>query len=196
MPNLPMENSAERWAHLPWPARVVDWCALHQRQIVALGVAFQSLVLVAMIVQPLRTLATGDTILLRVVPVDPRDLFRGDYVILGYDISRPTRDGSAAFATWETLYQLAGQTIYTRLAPDADGKHWHANGYQLDPPTEGKFIRGVVDKGGRVEYGIEQFFVQEGQGLEYEQAVSHQKLSAEIVLDGHGHAQIKRLVIE
>ena len=30
----------------------------------------------------------GETIRLRTVPVDPRDLLRGDYVILGYEISR------------------------------------------------------------------------------------------------------------
>jgi len=31
---------------------------------------------------------TGETIYLRARPVDPRDLFRGDYVVLGYDIDR------------------------------------------------------------------------------------------------------------
>ena len=32
------------------------------------------------------TLKTGDEILLKTLPVDPRDLFRGDYVILRYEI--------------------------------------------------------------------------------------------------------------
>jgi uncharacterized membrane-anchored protein len=30
---------------------------------------------------------TGEKIMLRVEPVDPRDLFRGDYVSLSYEIS-------------------------------------------------------------------------------------------------------------
>ena len=34
------------------------------------------------------TLRTGREIVLKTVPVDPRDLFRGDYVTLRYDISR------------------------------------------------------------------------------------------------------------
>jgi uncharacterized membrane-anchored protein len=180
-----------------WLTRAVDWFAGHPLQVLTLGVVFQLLVLTAMMVQPLTTLATGDTILLRVAPVDPRDLFRGDYVILSYDISRPTRDGSvAANRSWDPQSQLAGKTIYTRLAPDADGKHWHANGYQLEPPTEGKFIRGTAGNFGNVTYGIEQYFVQEGKGLEYEQAVSERKLLAEIVLDRNGNAQLAGLVIE
>jgi len=180
-----------------WLTRAVDWFAGHPLQVLTLGVVFQLLVLAAMMVQPLMTLATGDTILLRVAPVDPRDLFRGDYVILSYDISQPTRDGSvAANRSWDAQSHLAGQTIYTRLAPDADGKHWHADGYQLEPPTDGKFIRGTVANFGNVTYGIEQYFVQEGKGLEYEQAVRERKLSAEVALDRQGNAQLKGLVIE
>ena len=33
-------------------------------------------------------LLTGQTVLVKVVPVDPRELFRGDYVQLSYDFSR------------------------------------------------------------------------------------------------------------
>jgi len=91
---------------------------------------------------------------------------------------------------------LRGQTIYVRLEPDADGKHWHSIGYELEPPSEGKFIRGTVMGNATVDYGIEQFFVQEGRGRDYEQAVLDRKLSAEIAVDGDGNSQIKRLVIE
>ncbi|OIO30741.1 hypothetical protein AUJ77_01795 [Candidatus Nomurabacteria bacterium CG1_02_43_90] len=34
------------------------------------------------------TLRTGQEVLLKTLPVDPRDFFRGDYVVLRYDISR------------------------------------------------------------------------------------------------------------
>ena len=33
------------------------------------------------------TIVTGTTVLLETVPVDPRDIFRGDYVTLNYAIS-------------------------------------------------------------------------------------------------------------
>ena len=49
---------------------------------------------------------------------------------------------------------------------------------------------------GIVQFGIEQFFVQEGPGNDYEKAVRERKLSAEVVVDAAGNAQIKALVIE
>lgn len=188
----------ERWTHFPWLVRGLDWLTVHQWQVLVIGLAFQLAVLATMMIVPLMTLATGDVILLRVAPVDPRDLFRGDYVILSYEISRPTADGSsdASNVTWDRLSQLQGRTLYVRLEADPDGKHWHASGYQLDPPSEGKFIRGTVAGNATVRFGIEQYFVQEGQGHDYEQAVRDRKLSAEVAVDRNGNAQLKGLVIE
>jgi uncharacterized membrane-anchored protein len=198
MSNAAPQNVGRSWSPFPGLAHTIDWLTGHARLVLVLAVAFQVLVLVAMMVRPIVTLATGEVFLLRVAPVDPRDLFRGDYVILSYDVSRPTRDGSSdpTNVTWQQLSALAGKTIYTRLAPDTDGSHWHANGYQLEPPSEGKFIRGEVGVNGLVRYGIEQYFVQEGQGHDYEQAVRDRKLSAEVAVDGNGNAQLKGLVIE
>ena len=49
---------------------------------------FQIAVLLGMIFLNAAPLFLGKTILVRVVPMDPRDMFRGDYVILGYEFSR------------------------------------------------------------------------------------------------------------
>ena len=57
------------------------------------GVGLQLVVLIGMIVFKAMPLWTGEPILLRVVPVDPRDMFRGDYVAISYDFSRiPPRE--------------------------------------------------------------------------------------------------------
>jgi hypothetical protein len=45
-------------------------------------------VLIWMLVSHAWPIWTGETIYLRTRPVDPRDLFRGDYVVLAYDIDR------------------------------------------------------------------------------------------------------------
>jgi len=45
-------------------------------------------VLIWMLVAHAWPVWTGETIYLRTRPVDPRDLFRGDYVVLAYDIDR------------------------------------------------------------------------------------------------------------
>ena len=47
----------------------------------------QTGVLASMVVDRTLLLKTGREITLPIVPVDPRDLFRGEYVRLGYDIN-------------------------------------------------------------------------------------------------------------
>ena len=56
--------------------------------LLALGVLAlaQTAALAAMVVDRVRLLATGREITLPIVPVDPRDLFRGEYVRLGYSV--------------------------------------------------------------------------------------------------------------
>ncbi|MTI82021.1 MAG: GDYXXLXY domain-containing protein [Firmicutes bacterium] len=45
------------------------------------------IILLSMTILPLRALLLGDEILLETEPYDPRDLFRGDYVVLNYKIN-------------------------------------------------------------------------------------------------------------
>jgi uncharacterized membrane-anchored protein len=187
----------DRPFEIPWLAHGIDWLTAHGRCVLIAGAIFQAIALLTMTVLPLTTLLTGEPVLLRVAPVDPRDMFRGDYVNLGYEISRPTADGSANSAmTSSRLADLAGQTIYVTLQPGEDGKHWRSSGYQLERPTSGKFIRGTVMPGGMVRYGIESYYVQEGTGHDYEKAVVEHRLSAEVLIDSSGAAQLRRLVIE
>jgi uncharacterized membrane-anchored protein len=49
---------------------------------------------------------------------------------------------------------------------------------------------------GRATYGIESYYVQEGTGHDYEQAVRSRRLWAEVALDGAGNPALRRLVIE
>jgi uncharacterized membrane-anchored protein len=191
-------SELERKAELTWLGSSLDWIREHERLLLAVGVLLQLAVLVTMIVPPLMTLATGEVILLRVVPVDPRDLFRGDFVILSYEISRPDWNPiwGAKDPTWQDWQRLEGKSIYALLEPEADGRHWRPSGYQLEPPQTGKFIRGRVTEYERAQYGIEQYFVQEGKGREYENAVREHKLSAEVVVDANGNAQLKGLLVE
>ena len=127
----------------------------------------------------------GRTVLLRVVPVDPRDLFRGDYVILGYDVSR------IPYGKFQP-----GDPVYALLAPDDDGRHYHAVEFLNSPPAGGVFIRGTAQHIGQAAYGIESYYVQEGMGHDYELAVRRRGLSAEIALDGRGRPALRRLIIE
>lgn len=168
-----------------------DWINGRQLSFLLVGVAFQFIVLIAMIALPLTTLVTGDTILLRVVPIDPRDLLRGDYVILSYRFSQLPPQGIPGLDPNEQ----EGATVFVKIEPEKDGKHWRGGEISLFEPSTGKFIQGEIHQN-RIELGIESFFVQEGEGLKYEQAAREGNLSAEIALDGAGKAVLKRLVIE
>ncbi len=156
-----------------------------ERLAIAVAALFQLLVLVTMILGRTVPFVGAQSVLLQVEPVDPRDLFRGDYVTLSYAISR-TPSGK---------YQ-PGQSVYVTLVPDADGRHYHPGEFLLEPPASGVFIRGTAQGYGRATYGIESYYVQEGTGHDYENAVRSRHLWAEVALDPHGNPALRRLVIE
>lgn len=170
---------------------VWGWIRSRQRTVIFATIAFQMIVLGSMVVQHGHTLLTGDSILLKVAPVDPRDPLRGDYVILRYEFSSLWPQGSGK---WDE--QRAGEEVYVTLEPDADGKHWRGVSASWERPQSGRYIRGRVESSWSHEFGIEAYFVQEGQGKEYESARNAHRLSAEIALTRDGTATLKRLVLE
>lgn len=175
--------------------------------------ALQTLVLVWMAGERISLLRSSDVVTLKTEPVDPRDLFRGDYVTLGYAISRLSLDGLAGDK------DLAeGDTVYVEIAPASDT--WRPVGAWRSYPkaAEGnKVIRGVVTgmlhgaprvrpvPGSNdmeeepcksctlatVSYGIESYFVPEGKGRELERERNDGSLSVDVALAGDGEAAIK-----
>ena len=70
----------------------------------------------AIVFQRAEILRNGQEVRLEVVPVDPRDLFRGDYVVLDYRIASVDlpKDATDAFRR--------GQKVFVTLRPDEKGK--------------------------------------------------------------------------
>lgn len=145
------------------------------------------------------TLKTGKTVVLETVPVDPRDLLRGDYVILSYKI------GQLDFGRLnsEKKNYSRGEIVYVGLAPS--GKYWEAVSASSKRPAASSavFIRGRITQGwgGRssVNYGIENYFVPEGMGREFEEALrwrSKVKVIVEAAVDADGNALIKKVYLE
>jgi uncharacterized membrane-anchored protein len=169
---------------------------------IAAVAAIQAGVLCWMIWDRAHLLASGREIVLEVVPVDPRSLFRGDYVILNYDISRIEAPAGA-----EHFRQ--GTVVYVTLQKTVDGlwkmARWSA-APPPDTPADQVVLKGrirYVSAAGRdtpehasVRYGIESFFVPEGTGRELETLVRDKKLSALIAVDADGNAGIKGLVVD
>jgi uncharacterized membrane-anchored protein len=143
----------------------------------------QTGVLAAMVVDRTLLLKSGREIVLPIVPVDPRDLFRGEYVRLGYDISTvpamllvgPAPARNAAF--------------YVTLEKNPQGG-WTPVKVTAAMPNE------TNPTSTRVNYGIESYFVPEGQGRRLEDLAREKKMAARVAVDGRGNAAIKGLIIE
>jgi uncharacterized membrane-anchored protein len=174
--------------------RLIGWLRNRERGVLFGAVGFQVAVLMAMIAFKGITVLTGQTILLKVVPVDPRDLFRGDYVILGYEFSRP-RFPIAGLAP-SNQFRAGSQTVYVSVVPDSGGKHWQVGSISTQLPAGGIYLRGQLTPQGRIECGIESYFVQEGKGRQYEEAVRYGRLYAEIAVDRNGGAVVRGLHID
>lgn len=177
--------------------RVMGWVKRYERYVLLATVGFQVLVLLAMIGLCLLPRFTGDTILVRVGPVDPRDLFRGDYLMLSYDFSRALGGIEGLPGTyWEHEQEWLGRTVYVTLVQEADGKHWRAEKFSIYQPPHGKYLRGRIVSAGLLEFGIESYYLQKGKGHEYEEAMREGRLSAEIAVTADGQAALRGLRIE
>ncbi len=145
------------------------------------------------------TLKTGKTVVLETVPVDPRDLLRGDYVILSYKIGQLY---PRALKSEKENYEYS-EIVYVGLAPE--GKYWKAVSVSSKRPAESNvvFIKGRITQGLRgrisVNYGIENYFVPEGEGRELEEALRRGrevKVVVEAAVGADGSALIKKLYLE
>ena len=137
------------------------------------------------------TLRSGKEVLLKTIPVDPRDLFRGDYVILSYEISRIELD--------EILnsYEFKkNDKVFVSLDIDADNKGSFKD-VSINKPKKGLFIEGAIEDVRRerlnIKYGIESYFVPEGRGRVIERNLKN--TYTKVVIDKFGRAVIKGLII-
>jgi len=211
--------------------------------------------------------ATGERVLLRTAPVDPRDIFRGDYVSLRYDISTLDLDGLGAkgsFKPNERVYVLLektqdgvfsavsvsrglpsgkrfiqGRVAYERmlskwevtLRDDSDNLHelkprWFENIKREDritfcldekgnvlhfykeeaeyrPKCRGQSLTGTIEgiketksRVLNVEYGIENYFVEEGKGRAIEASGHARELTVEVSLRKDGKGIITGLFVD
>ena len=177
---------------------ILGWLKARERKILLVTAAAQLLILVGMIALRAVPLMTGQTVLVRVVPVDPRDLFRGDYVILSYDFSRVPPGGVEGLS--ETARRKRslreGRTVYVPLVPDSVPGHLRAEKVTVIKPATGPFLKGQMSGHGSLKFGIEAYYVQEGTGRRYEQAIRDRKLTAELAVTSGGQAALKNLRID
>ncbi len=121
--------------------------------------AFQLVILVGEYLSSVYPLWTGKPAVLEIVPLDPRSLFRGNYVHLDYDIASLDER-----VIDETLHLKTGAVAYVHLT-ERNGI-FRAINVTAEAPEEGIYIRGRVQHFYRedqtvslfMNYGIEAYF--------------------------------------
>jgi uncharacterized membrane-anchored protein len=150
----------------------------------------------------------GTEILFKTEPVDPRDLMRGDYVRLQYEgISSP--DGALFVGDWPDRDRLV--PVWLTLMRDQDG-FAEVKSISITRPADrsdgqvllkSKPVMLLADseqrtRGSRfaLSFGIERYYVPEGEGLEIENARNAGRTTAAVRISDDGAAQIARLMID
>ena len=155
--------------------------------------------LVSMIAGRAAVLRDGREVVLAVEPVDPRDLLRGDYVTLSYNISRLPA-GLFAEAPAGGEGELA---VFVRLKPGEDGVfqpvaarygqrlRTQAAADEVDILGSTRARRSANTQFVSVRYGIERFYVPEGEGRAIERDLSRRAFRMKVAVAADGAAQIR-----
>ncbi len=169
---------------------------------IALVAGIQTAVLGYMIGERVIVLKTGKEIVLPVVPVDPRSLFRGDYVILSYDITRipgeMLPDGSTRGDRLYVTIEKTEEDSYKAIAVSLKHPRVVADNRAVLQGwlKYGRMSGGQRPKFGVIRYGLESYFVPENSGRALEDTAREKKLQAIVAVDRDGKSAIKGLVID
>jgi len=170
------------------------------------AVALQAAIIFAIIIFKLSVLSLGADVLLRIEPVDPRDILRGDYATFQYS-------SITSLESYISGGQLIrnGDAVYVVLKQS--GKYWIAQNVQKTKPLNREiFIKGRVVSGGvearsdvfsnqrfsnsriHVVYGIEEYFIPEGKGQGF--SFRNKEAAARVVIDVNGNAVLKEIYVD
>lgn len=164
---------------------------LNKEKLFFIGSVFAQFAVLAGMIFFYQSIVLGGTeIILRTQPIDPRDILRGQYVALRYDIS--TLDAKLFYSDAQSL--KPGKSVYVELEKGG-GNIWQAVTASLDKPTDGRFIKGTVENisGSRVniKYGIESYFANPEKAQELEREARRGALLMRVVVDDEGNAIVR-----
>lgn len=159
-----------------------------QTRNIFLAAIFPVLILLGMTVKPLLTITTGQEIILETKPVDPTDLFRGDYVTLSYkieEIEAKLLDKKVVEKHSEKGYNLP---VYV-LLKEANGVYSPVS-VMIEKPAEGIYLKGTLryidshfntgNKTAFIDYSLDRYFLEENTGLPWEEMARNGNIIAKV----------------
>lgn len=151
-----------------------------------LALVLQLILLTGLFLPRLILADTGREVVFNTVPVDPWDMFRGDYVTMKYDFSTVALNKGLK----------RGEKVYVTLSKDSTGR-WKVVKLTRSLPVlaSGQIVlKGEYESGyqktARVRYGLERVYVEEGVGRKLS---SKDRLRVVVAVDNKGNALIKRV---
>jgi uncharacterized membrane-anchored protein len=139
---------------------------------------------------PLSARVTGEEYLLKVLPVDPVDPFRGAYVSLSY----PTLHVPAGQDDTGGSPVAPGETGPVFVPLVRDGAHWVGGPGTRTRPGSGPYLR-CDDSSWTLRCGIESWFLPQDRAVEVQDAVVRGDAVARVRVDGRGNAALVGLEV-
>ncbi|MCX5920907.1 MAG: GDYXXLXY domain-containing protein [Candidatus Melainabacteria bacterium] len=169
---------------------------MKMKQVILTVLALWGIGILTIVVSQEQHLASGKEVLLKTVPVDPRDLFKGDYVTLSYDINaidlRKITVDKPSFKEGDLVFVTLDTTDSTHIAKPIKFSHTAPKGDLL-------FIQGKVNYSTEIMHityeDIERYYVPEGTGGVIEQARGKSVL-VKVALNSEGKPLIKQVLID
>jgi uncharacterized membrane-anchored protein len=168
------------------------------------ALVIQVVVVTVMLVSAVMPLWTGTDIVIVARPVDPRDLMRGDYVALDYDIDH-VRIDTLKTDLVPGDHVRYGDVLYVTLQPNDSSVT--ATGIYRAEPSSGLFLKGrctdpetiTENTGARasmihMNYGINEYYTDPETAQRLDRTLQRSKgLPIHIMIDSHGNARIRQL---
>ena len=176
------------------------WLEKYAAKLLPVTLAIPALVLLSLMIQPILTLQFGETVILQTVPVDPTDLFRGDYVDLFYELNQidTGKTQIEGLVPGNQPEALSGTTVYVVFKKD--GAYHSIDHFTTKKPSSKTYLKGTIQYAYfkdynapnksvlcNVDFGIDRYYIQENSGLALEEAARKGKVLVTLkVFNGFG----------
>jgi uncharacterized membrane-anchored protein len=171
---------------------------MKNKNLIYAAVLFQCLIIVGLFVKAFYPLLTGEEVVLKTIPYDPRDMFRGNYAVLNYDFN--SLDLKQMPNDLDTLSSYTfGDVFFLELSKKGD--YHEPTGIWTKQP-EGKiamrvFFESGYEKSLRIKTGIDSYFTNPVNAKEIEKKIQNNNDSlttaVSVMIAKNGQSRIKEL---